>query len=285
MYGVFLCLALSCTSEVAYDAKLEPVGHLPSQLKECSGLVSLGNNEFIGLNDSGNPAELVMFSLADTSEPRIIKINGANNHDWEELAADDRFIYIGDVGNNLGNRKNLGIYRVQRDHILSETEVAADQIRFDYPEQKKFLPVRKHNFDCEAMICVGDSLYLFTKNRKNHKTDLYRIPKIPGTYHAKHLGQFDANGLVTGAAFRSSDAGNELALVGYTDENKGYHPFIVYFDHVDGTHFFEASAKRFVFDGKEQTESILFADGQHVLLSNEENHGSKGFVYQVDIKN
>jgi hypothetical protein len=267
------------------ETSLKPLFPLPAKLKECSGLISFGNDVFIGLNDSGNPAELVVFSLKAKSEIRILKIKGATNHDWEELSADDQYVYIGDTGNNIGIRKDLVIYRIRKDQVLSETEVMAEEIAFDYPEQVNFVPGKKHNFDCEAMICVGDSLYMFTKNRENHKTDLYSLPKIPGIYRAKHLGDFDAQGLVTGAAFRSSSKGNELTLVGYSDKNKGYHPFIIYFDQVVGTDFFSAMSKRFTFKGNEQTESILFMDDRHVYITNESEHGDKGFVYQVTIKN
>ena len=278
-------LAIACGSVQSSDTELKVVAALPGQLKECSGLISFGKDTFIGLNDSGNPAELIIFSLAAKSTLRVVKILGTTNQDWEELAADDTYIYIGDTGNNLGSRKDLVIYRISKDQLLSDTEPLAEAIFFNYPEQKSFLPAKKHNFDCEAMVCVGDSLYLFTKNRTDHKTDLYCIPKIPGNYDAKHIGQFDAQGLITGAAFRSTDSGNELALIGYKDKKEGYHPFIIYFDTVNGTHFFDKPARRFTFAGKEQTETILFYDEHQVFITNEGEHGDQPFVYQVDVKN
>ncbi len=278
-------MAIACATVKSDNAELKKVNPLPGQLMECSGLISLGKDTFIGLNDSGNPAELIFFTLHTKSETRIVKITGAVNHDWEELTADEQFVYISDTGNNAGSRKDLAIYRVNKDRLMKEDEVAAEQISFNYPEQTSFLPAQKHNFDCEAMVCVDDSLYLFTKNRKNHKTDLYSLPKIPGTYKARHLEEFDAQGLVTGAAFRSSVKGNELALIGYADKQQGYHPFILYFDQVVGTRFFDAPSKRFTFTGTEQTETILFFDDRNVYVSNEGEHGDQPFVYQVDVKN
>ncbi len=282
--SVFL-LAIACGLGPNGDTELKKLSPLPSQLKECSGMILLGKNSFIGLNDSGNPAELIIFNLDAISSPRIVKISGAINHDWEELTADDQYLYISDTGNNAGTRKDLAIYRVRKDKLTEVNEVVAEQITFNYPEQKSFLPAKNHNFDCEAMVCVGDSLYLFTKNRKNHKTDLYSLSKIPGNYQAKHLGEFDVQGLVTGAAFRSSANANELALVGYGDKQQGYHPFIIYFKQVNGTRFFEAPSQRFIFSGTQQTETILFYDEQHVFISNEGEHGDQAFVYQVDVKN
>jgi hypothetical protein len=277
-------LAIACGSATDTDAPLTVVSPLPEQLKECSGLIQLGNDSFIGLNDSGHPAELLLFKLGSTSAPQVINISGAGNHDWEELTMDEQYVYIGDIGNNTGTRKDLVIYRVRKEAILKDTEAKADEIFYTYPEQESFLPAKKHNFDCEAMVCVGDSLYLFTKNRLNYKTDLYSLPKIPGNYGARHLGQFDAQGLITGAAFRNSNSGNELALVGYTDKKEGYHPFIIYFDGVNGTRFFETSSNRFSFKGTQQTETILFFDERHVYISNEGKHGDQAFVYQVEVK-
>lgn len=283
--GLIFFVALACGPVDSGSGVLIPLDPLPEVLTECSGMVLIGKDTFIGLNDSGNPAELIIFSLKPGSTPRKVKIKGATNHDWEELTADDQYIYIGDTGNNTGARKDLTIYRVSKMEIHEDAEVIAEPIFFNYPEQENFLPNSNHNFDCEAMVCVGDSLYLFTKNRKNHKTDLYSISKIPGKYHARHLGQFDVQGLVTGAAFRSSVSGNELALVGYTDKKEGFHPFVVYFEHVEGTHFFNAPSKRLSFKGKEQTETILFFDDRHVYVSNESENGEPAFVYQIDVSN
>ena len=280
-----LLMAVACGSVAIEGTSLTEVAPLPVQLKECSGLIHLGHDTFIGLNDSGNPAELFLFKLGSTSVAKVLKISGVTNHDCEELNMDEEYIYISDTGNNAGTRKNLAIYRIRKDQLFNETGIIAEIISFNYPEQVNFAKGKKHNFDCEAMVCAGDSLYLFTKNRINHMTDLYSLPKIPGNYNARHLGQFDAQGLVTGAAFRTTKSGNELALVGYKDKENGYHPFIVYFDKVNGTQFFETTARRFIFSGKQQTETIMFFDEQNVYVTNEGEHGDKTNIYKVNVKN
>ncbi len=281
---ILLVLSFACVSTRPTGPEFKPVIPLPDQLDECSGMISLGNGLYAGLNDSGNDAELFIFKLSEQPDTRTVKITGASNHDWEELTADSSYVYISDTGNNSGNRKDLKIYRISKAELIQNDEVRAEQISFYYPEQKKFEPSNKHNFDCEAMISAGDSLYLFTKNRGNSKTDLYSIPKTPGHYPAKYLDRFDAMGLITGADFRQTSVQNSLALIGYTVEGKGYHPFILYFPDVKNTAYFKGSSERFTFDGKLQTESISFHDNRSVYITNEEEHGDKGFVYQVDIQ-
>ena len=246
-------------------------------------MVYLGDGLYLGLNDSGNPPDLILFTLDHADDVKRIRITGATNNDWEELSVDDQFVYIGDTGNNSGNRKDLVIYKVRKEEILAGTSAKAEKIEFTYPGQKKFKPSNTHNFDCEAMICVGDSIYLFSKNRGNGQTDVYGFPNVPGNYKARHLGSFDAGGLVTGADFREKDGNGELALVGYTFKEKGYHPFILYFDHIKMPGFFASDPSRFTFKGKLQTETILFENGRRVLISNEEEHGDKGNIYRVNL--
>ena len=35
------------------------------------------------------------------------KFDGIYNNDWEDLTADENFIYIADIGNNFDTRENL----------------------------------------------------------------------------------------------------------------------------------------------------------------------------------
>ena len=283
---ILVLLLMGCKNTQAQILdSLIPVAPLPAELKECSGLVDLGDGWYAGTNDSGNPAELIVFPVGGSPETiRKVAIKGATNHDWEELAADDEYIYIGDFGNNSGTRKDLTIYRIQRLDLLRESIARADKIVFTYPEQKKFKPSNTHNFDCEAMVSVGDSLFLFTKNRGNLKTDLYSLPKVPGQYTAKHMDRFDAGGLITGAGYRTNNHIGRLALIGYTTEDLGYHPFVILFSPVSGRDFLKAPARRYMYNGTMQTESVLFLDDDTVYITNEEEHGDQGFIHRSVLK-
>ncbi len=261
------------------------VRELPRVLNECSGLVMLDEKQFLAVNDGGDYPNLYIFSDDKTKDNRIVNVKGATNNDWEELTRDENTLYIGDFGNNGGTRRNLRIYKIKIADILAKNEVTSDTILFSYKEQTNFNRSNKNNFDCESVISVGDSLYLFTKNRGNHMTDMYSLPKTSGTYVAKHLAQFNAEGLISGAAFRKNGSENQLVLVGYTEAANKYDPFLLFFDHVDGTNFFKVTPERYVFNQKLQVETVWFYDTNRVLVSSEESKWQNGGIYTVDLKN
>ena len=53
---------------------LQRVMKLPKELKECSGMVDLGNNKFVAHNDSGNKPYLYIFNSDGKKETRIVKV-------------------------------------------------------------------------------------------------------------------------------------------------------------------------------------------------------------------
>ena len=278
LYPIIVC----CQTQVP---GFIPVMPLPVELQECSGLLDLGDNIYLGLNDSGNKAELIRFSQQKESAARSIAVQGAHNTDWEEIAADDYFIYIADLGNNSGQRKDLVIYKVERPALFRGMPVNAERIEISYGDQKKFKASNDHNFDCEAMVSVGDSLYLFTKNRGNGQTNVYPCPKKPGTYVLQKSDSFDAGGLVTGAAYYEEGQHSQLALVGYGFEAQGYQPFILHCTGFSGHQFFKGGVNKITFDGNLQTETIFFSDRNSVMVSNEAEHNDAGYLYRVYLKN
>ena len=161
---------------------------LPSQLNEISGLETINDTLFIAINDSGNEPFLFVLNT-DAKILKKVKINGAKNNDWEDLAVDEEYIYIGDFGNNLNKRKELIIYKVKIKEVLLKNEIESERIVFRYLDQKKFPPQKENlNFDSEAFFYDKDSLTLFTKCNTYPWTGvsfIYRIPKEPGTYFLK----------------------------------------------------------------------------------------------------
>jgi len=161
---------------------------LPSQLDEISGLEIINDSLFLAINDSGNKPLLFILN-SDAKIVKTVKINGAENNDWEDLAVDEEHIYIGDFGNNLNKRKELIIYKVKIKEVLFKNEAQSERIVFRYLDQKEFPPqMESRNFDSEAFFYDKDSLTLFTKCNTSPWTGisfLYRIPKEPGTYRLK----------------------------------------------------------------------------------------------------
>ena len=268
----------ACKTTIPPDDGLKPLIELPSILKECSGMIPLGNNKLLAHNDSGNKPHLYVFDMEKDAVVRTIKVRRVKNNDWEELADDEDYVYIGDFGNNGGTRQNLMIYKISKNDLAADT-VVPEIIEFSYEGQTKFNDSNRHNFDCEAMISKGDSLYLFSKNRGDFRTDVYSLPKIPGKYVTRSLGSYDAEGLVTGADYRSNNGKGELVLVGYSIHGKAYYPFVLQFGDIEGSDFLRHEPKRYDFREVLQTETIFFHGDDEVYITNEEENGRDGFIY------
>lgn len=137
-YFVFCTLfTLSVNELTAQNLSLTKVTSLGQEVAETSGLLNVDGRIFTH-NDSGNKAELYELDTVSGAVKRKIVVTNASNNDWEDLSSDDHFIYIGDFGNNRGDRKNLRIYRVSREQLLSSENIQADTINFIYDDQKTF---------------------------------------------------------------------------------------------------------------------------------------------------
>src|SRR5690606_25588960 len=104
----------------------------------------------------------------------------AKNNDWEELVLENGTVYIGDFGNNLNGRKNLNILYFPFRWLKDSLNLTPKKISFSYPEQQSFPPEEsKRYYDCEAMIVIKDSIYLFSKNRTSPFDGTVRIYSLP----------------------------------------------------------------------------------------------------------
>lgn len=142
------------------------VGSLPKELEELSGLVFINDTTLVAHNDGGH--ENVLFFLNTKGEViHTCKLYNAKNIDWEDITYDgQKFLYVGDIGNNENKRKDLCIYRVNAALALSSDSVLADPLSFRYPDQQAFPPTASDwHFDAEAITFFQDSLYIFTKCR------------------------------------------------------------------------------------------------------------------------
>ncbi|MBT7554481.1 MAG: hypothetical protein HN599_04250 [Flavobacteriaceae bacterium] len=184
-------------------------------IEETSGLEII-NNLLITHNDSGGEASLYYMS----KEGEILKtrkIESASNKDWEDLTKDEKYIYIGDFGNNFNNRKDLKIFKVPID--INSTE-KNEIISFNYPEQDSFKINRNTVYDAEGLISIDDKLLIFTKNRAKKITELYLVPKYPGSYDARKIGTLEVNSIITGADYNKDL--KLLALTSTIDFNEYY---------------------------------------------------------------
>ena len=209
-YLAILFLSLSCFSQVTVSEKYV----LDNEVRETSGLLVF-NDKIITHNDSGDDPKLYELNAGTGAIEREISISNASHIDWEDITMDDEYIYVGDIGNNNGNRTDLKIYKIDKDDFISSNSVSAEIINFSYEDQTDFTSLpNANNFDAEALTIFDDSLIIFTKNWQNFQTNVYQIPKTKGTHSAIKISRGNVQGLITGATV-SSENPDLFFLSGY----------------------------------------------------------------------
>lgn len=227
--------------------KVDRMVELDSRIPEGSGMV-LWNGQFWIHNDSGVPS---LFAI-DTASFKVISEYRlpAKNTDWEEIAQDSTHFYIGDFGNNFGLRDTVHILVVNKTSLL-DGNPEVDRIKFAWPEG---------NPNCEAMVIIGDSICLFTKEfHRPRRTRMYKIPKFPGTYEARYYSEYKTKVAVTGACFDD----RRLVLLGY---NRWLKPHLLVFEDFDGN---KLSSARKIKIRKciRQTEGLSRIGNRYVVVS------------------
>lgn len=261
---VFALFSFSQKKEI----KVEKIANLDKQIFETSGLVYF-NGSLWTHNDSGN--ENAIYKL-DTKGNILKKVLIANavNADWEDITQDEENIFIGDFGNNGGNRKDLKILIVSKKDLESKESVQAQIINFNYTDQKYFSnKYYKHNFDCEAMVCIKDNLYLFTKNHLDKKTKVYSLNKYSKDQTAELIDSFNVKLLVTGASYNKQTG--EIALIGYKYKKISLRSYLIKINGYSDGKIFNGSVKKrklHLFDS--QTEAITFVEDENYLYISRE---------------
>ena len=253
---------------------------LPDVVDEQSGMIWHNNLIWVN-NDSGGEAKLYAYNKVGELK-QSLQIENAENQDWEALAEDENYFYIGEFGNNKGNRKNLKLFRVDKTAIGNDPKISvkADEISFNWADQKEFKSKKhNHNYDCEAFFSYGDSLYFFTKNWENRQTRMYVMPKSNGHHELYPKAEFDVGFLVTGADINPS--GSTMALVGY----KNYKTYMMLFYDFVGSDYFSGKHVRLDLSvlGGAQTEGVLFTDNDELYISTEATK-QKQAIYQINWK-
>jgi hypothetical protein len=245
---------------------------LDSSLLEVSGLIKDGTH-LIAHRDQGDNRLFGLDSLTGAVQSTYT-CTGTSNYNWEEIAQDSQYIYVGDFGNNInGNRTDLRIYRIDKS-ILTGASPTADTIGFAYSTQTNFDPTGLNNtdFDCEAFLVGTDSIYLFTKRWVSGGTAVYALPKTPGTHLAVPLDSFNTQGYITGATQVAGK--NAVVLCGYTNL---FQPFIYLLYDFTGHHFFGGNKRRINMSLPfHQIEGVATENGRLLYLINE--GFSSGFI-------
>ena len=219
-----LCFLVACSASEQKNALVVKT-ILPKELKEISGITASGSDIW-AITDKPH-AKVYRLDFSGNMKEQV-DVTNADATDVEAVAADANFIYIGDVGDNAGDRIERKIIKVAKANIKpgNEAKVTGETIEFTFAEEEKIEKKKENNYDCESLLSYKDSLYIFTKDREDKETRLFVIPKTPGRYTARFINSFNSKGLITDAAI--NPANTELALIGY---HKGHRfPFILFFN-------------------------------------------------------
>lgn len=259
--------ALVCFAELKAQNKLpilksSQVTLLDNVVNETSGLIYF-DSSFWTINDSGGANILYRIDPATGKITQQITISNAENKDWEEITADEKYVYIADIGDNSHNRDQKQIYKLAKADISkdkTDRAMVSQVIRFKYPESDS-----SYNFNAEAMVSDGSVLHLFTKDllESNH----FIIPLKAGNYTATYVEKLETKGQVTGAALDSKS--KTLILVGYF----GFGDRLLWkFTDFTNTNYFKGKIQKFSLGNLTETsqvEAVCLDKSNKAYFSNE----------------
>jgi hypothetical protein len=212
---------------------------------------------------------------------RVI-LGGTTNVDWEDIAFDGTYVYIGDIGNNsTGARTNLKIYKFPfaaipdyaSNPVATIPALQIEVIHYTYsnqPQPPVATALNTSKFDCAAMIVDNGKIHLFSKNWIDNNSTHYLINGISaGTYVADSVETLATNYLVTAADKVAGQ--NIVVLLGYQSTGTVRH-FIHILSDYKADSFFTGNKRRIDLPDATvmgQGEGITFRNGKYGYISNE----------------
>lgn len=280
---LFFLIFTSYFSISAQQITVTPLTDLSSIVNESSGLIYL-NGKIITHNDSGNLP--ILYEVDSTSQiiNRQVVIANSSNNDWEDICFDSAFIYIADFGNTFNNRYDLNVLKISIDDYVNTTNdtILAETISFSYSDQFDFsYSDSQTNFDAETLISYEDSLYIFTKNWNNERTNIYSLSKQPGNYLISRIDSFNSNGLITGGDYNTLT--NQVILIGY----KIPVPFVIKLSQYSAGKFSNGIIEKEILflQGSPQVEGITVIDEYNYFFSAEESLFGSPKIYKLSYEN
>jgi len=148
---------LACCCAVLGAAEPEIARLSDPLLRECSGLVASRTHPGIlwSHNDSGNACVLFATNAQGAAVARFPI--AAVTDDWEDIACDERGIYLADIGDNRGKRHAIHVHRVSEPDPATPSTIPlpiAASWHLQYPDQPH---------DAEALVVSGDEGFIIDK--------------------------------------------------------------------------------------------------------------------------
>ena len=283
-YFFLILLIISSCSDIPEDqnfdsAEIVETVVLPKIINETSGLEIL-NEVFITHNDSGGEPSLYFFNLngeiINSKKLEEESFWEIYNNDWEDITADEDYIYIADTGNNFGNRDNLNIIKVKT------TDFSIDsKIDISYKDQQTFLPRPKHKYDAEALFLIEDKIAVLSKDRDNLFTDLYLIDKESNSKQVLESKiTYNVNSLITGGDYNKDMS--LLALVSYNSKGS---QFLILFEDFNLETLAEKKFRKFKIPlERAQIEAIKIIDDKTFWITSEDEGIGSPYMYKISVE-
>lgn len=258
----------SCVYPPASLSVTELTGLATPLFDETSGILIQNNNLWTHVDDSNTN----LFRVDSTNGAMLqqLTLTNTSNNNWEDITGSQDYIYVGDFGNNYGNRTNLRIYRIPTTSVNDTTYTCtADTISFTFSDQTDFTPAPDNTrYDCEAFVFYNDSLHLFSKDWVTKWTRHYALDPSPGQHVAELRDSFYVDGLVTSAAIRHDGV---LVLLCYDNVIPGPCFAWMFYDY-PGSEFFNGNKRKFSIGSAVtygQTEGICLNENGYGYITNE----------------
>ena len=282
-YFILSLIIFSCSSgqekEDFENAIILETIVLPKIINETSGLEIL-NNQFITHNDSGGEPSLYFFSqngeIINSITLEEESFWEIYNNDWEDITADEDYIYIADTGNNFGNRDNLNIIKVKT------TDFSIDsKIDISYKDQQTFLPRPKHKYDAEALFLIEDKIAVLSKDRDNLFTDLYLIDKESSSKQAlESKTTYNVNSLITGG-----DYNKDMSLLALVSYNSRGNQFLILFEDFKLDNLAEKKFRKIKIPlERAQIEAIKIIDDNTFWITSEDEGIGNPYMYKIKVE-
>jgi hypothetical protein len=263
-------------------------------LSELSGLVLSKRQQGVmwAHNDSGDKSRLFALNLHGESilptysalsqfgDVRVtgktqwqgFEVLGAEHVDWEDIAVDERYLYIADMGNNRNRRTDLAIYAVSEIDPTASTRTAVLQkYPVVYPDQHRF-PDPSWDFDSESLFVADEALYIITK----HRTETFprRMQRGAKLYRldTRHTDRENVLTLVDSHPDMRAASGADLSPDGQTLAVITYSALWL-FDRPEGNDaWLNAPSRRIPLVPRvvKQVESVTWVEDDTLLIGNEQ---------------
>lgn len=253
------------------------------QLDEVSGLAASRTHPgiFWAHNDGGN-AETLIAIKADGTRVATLRVEGADNVDWEDLDSfelDGRhYLLLADTGDNGGIRSTLSLHVFEEPALLLDGESIrpAWSIPFRWPDGAR---------DCEATAVDAARGEVLLISKKRVPPEVFSVPLRPadeslqtarlvgllGGIEQPSQAQLQANPIY--GRYRSQVSGADLSPNGRVLAVLNYHSVLLYVRGrgEDWTQARLADPGKLDFPWLPQAEAIAFAaDGRSLLIGSEQ---------------